>query len=162
MHIFLLHILSNLGAWNIVEYAYMHKNVTGSFLWLLTRFTMCVCLCCRYINYISQMVADTPVIPHTRPLMIQSLVMYPVPLFNKMKWVFNYTLFNEMFRTFFFANIIGLPGHRNRRKSVLEITKIYYFLYSNYKIIEQEMNKMAIQTHVIFRPRNAMFSLSKT
>ena len=24
------------------------------------------------------------------------------------------------------------------------------------------MNKMAIHTHVIFRPRNAMFSLSKT
>ena len=27
----------------------------------------------------------------------------------------------------FFANIIGLPGHRNTRKSVLEITKMYYF-----------------------------------
>ena len=27
----------------------------------------------------------------------------------------------------FFANIIGLPGHRNKRKSVLEITKMYYF-----------------------------------
>ena len=34
-------------------------------------------------------------------------------------------------------------------KVVLEITKMY-------KIIEQEMNKMAIHTHVIFRPRNAM------
>ena len=26
--------------------------------------------------------------------------------------------------------------------------------------IEQEMNKIAIHTHVIFRPRNTMFSLS--
>ena len=34
------------------------------------------------------------------------------------------------------------------------------FLYSNYKIIEQEMDKMGIYTYVIFRPRNAMFSLS--
>ena len=32
----------------------------------------------------------------------------------------------SMFRTFF-ANIIGLPGHKNKRKSVLEITKMYYF-----------------------------------
>ena len=30
------------------------------------------------------------------------------------------------------------------------------------KVIEQEMNKMAIHTHVNFRPRNAMFSLSNT
>ena len=35
-------------------------------------------------------------------------------------------------------------------------------LFLNYKIIEQEMNKIAIHTHVIFRPCNAMFSLSKT
>ena len=33
-------------------------------------------------------------------------------------------------------------------------------LISNYKITEQEMNKMAIHSHVIFRPRDAMFSLS--
>ncbi|XP_041358750.1 cyclin-G-associated kinase-like [Gigantopelta aegis] len=39
----------------------------------------------RYMNYISQMVTDSPVIPHSRPLMIQTLVMYPVPMFNKMK-----------------------------------------------------------------------------
>ena len=32
--------------------------------------------------------------------------------------------------------------------------------YLNYKIIEQEMDKITIHTHVIFRPRNAMFSLS--
>ena len=36
---------------------------------------------------------------------------------------------------------------------------MYYFLNLNDKIIEQEMNKMAIHTHVIFRPRNAMFFL---
>ena len=33
------------------------------------------------------------------------------------------------------------------------------FLYSKYKIIEQEMSKMALHTHAIFRPRNAMFTL---
>ena len=66
----------------------------------------------------------------------------------------NLTLFHTFFRMFF-ANIIGLPEHRNKRKSVLEITKMYYFVNSNYKIIEQEMNKIAIHTHVIFRPRNA-------
>ena len=33
------------------------------------------------------------------------------------------SLFQEMF-WMFFANIIGLPGHRNKRKSVLEITKM--------------------------------------
>ena len=42
---------------------------------------------------------------------------------------------------------------KNKRRSVL---------YSYYKIIEQEINKMAIHTHVIFRPRNAMFSSSNT
>ena len=66
-----------------------------------------------------------------------------------------------MFSTFF-SNIIGLPERRNKRKSVLEITKIYYFFYLNDKIIEQEMNKMAIHTHAIFRPRNAMFFLLNT
>ena len=38
----------------------------------------------------------------------------------------NYTLFHEMFSTFV-SNIIGLPERRNKRKSVLEITKMYYF-----------------------------------
>ena len=33
------------------------------------------------------------------------------------------------------------------------------FLNLNLKTIEQEMNKLAIHTHVIFRPRNAMFFL---
>ena len=65
-----------------------------------------------------------------------------------------YTLFHEFVSTFF-SNIIGLPERRNKRKSVLEITKMYYF-----KI--QEINKMAIHTHVILRPRNAMFFLSNT
>ena len=47
-------------------------------------------------------------------------------------------------------NIDYLPFGNN--KNVL-------FLNSNYKTIEQEMNKMAIHTHVIFRLRNNMFSL---
>ena len=50
-----------------------------------------------------------------------------------------------MFRMFFWGN----------NKNVL-------FKKSNYTIIEHEMNKMAIYTHVIFRLRNAMFSLWNT
>ena len=71
-------------------------------------------------------------------------------------WI--YTLFHENVSTFFF-NKISLPERRIKRKSVLEITKMYYFLNLNDKIIEQEMNKLAIHTHVNFRPRNAMFFL---
>ena len=37
-----------------------------------------------------------------------------------------YTLFHEIFSTFVW-NKISLPEHRNKRKSVLEITKMYYF-----------------------------------
>ena len=71
---------------------------------------------------------------------------------------FIYTLFHDFISTFF-SNIIGLPERRNKRKSVLEITKST-ILNLNDKIIQQEMNKMAIHTHVIFRPRLAtMISL---
>ena len=38
-----------------------------------------------------------------------------------------YTLFHEFFSTFV-LNKISLPERRNKRKSVLEITKMYYFL----------------------------------
>ena len=55
------------------------------------------------------------------------------------------------------SNIIGLPAQEEKcfvnNKNVL-------FLYSNYKIIEHEMNKLVIHTHAIFIIRNAMFSLS--
>ena len=64
-------------------------------------------------------------------------------------WLPNYRVFHEIFRTFI-ANFITLPGHRNKRKSVFK---------KKYKIIEQEMNKMAIHTHVIFIPHNTMSSL---
>ena len=37
-----------------------------------------------------------------------------------------YTLFHEIFSTFF-KNEISLPERRNKRKSGLEITKMYYF-----------------------------------
>ena len=40
---------------------------------------------CRYIDYISQMVADTPVLPHQRPVLVKSITLSPVPFFNKMK-----------------------------------------------------------------------------
>ena len=50
-------------------------------------------------------------------------------------------------------------GNKNKNK----FGKYFFlnlFLYSNYRNIGQEMNKMAIHAHAIFRPRNAMFSLS--
>ena len=60
----------------------------------------------------------------------------------------------------FFANIINLPGHRHKRKSVFEISKMYYLYSQIIKIIEQEMNKIVIHTHVIFRLlKDIMFSL---
>ena len=43
-----------------------------------------------------------------------------------------------------------MPGHRNKRLCVLEITKNVLFLYSNYKIIKQEINKMAIYLTMLF------------
>lgn len=39
----------------------------------------------RYVDYISQMVADEPCLPHQRPVMIKAITLSPVPLFNKMK-----------------------------------------------------------------------------
>ncbi|XP_012944616.1 cyclin-G-associated kinase [Aplysia californica] len=39
----------------------------------------------RYIDYIGQMVADRPVLPHSRPVLLKALQMRPLPLFNKMK-----------------------------------------------------------------------------
>ena len=44
----------------------------------------------------------------------------------------------------FTQSLCTFHRHRNKRKRVLEITKMYYFKNSNYKIIEQEMNKIAI------------------
>ena len=41
-------------------------------------------------------------------------------------WEMYFTLFHEIFSTFFW-NKISLPERRNKRKSVLEITKMYYF-----------------------------------
>ena len=45
-------------------------------------------------------------------------------------------------------------------KSVFENNRNVLVLHSNYKINDQEMNKMALHTIVILRPRNAMLSLS--
>ena len=48
-----------------------------------------------------------------------------------------YSLFHEMFRTFF-ANTIGLPGCKNKRESVLEITKMFYFYVRIIKILNKK------------------------
>ncbi|XP_045160118.2 cyclin-G-associated kinase-like [Mercenaria mercenaria] len=39
----------------------------------------------RYIEYLSEMVSDDPYKPHTKSLILNSITLAPVPLFNKMK-----------------------------------------------------------------------------
>ncbi|KAF3695514.1 Cyclin-G-associated kinase [Channa argus] len=39
----------------------------------------------RYIEYMCDMMAEEPIIPHSKPLIIRSIVMTPVPLFNKQR-----------------------------------------------------------------------------
>ncbi|KAI8787018.1 cyclin-G-associated kinase isoform X1 [Biomphalaria glabrata] len=39
----------------------------------------------RYIDYIGQMVSDTPCLPHSKPVQLKSITLRPLPLFNKMK-----------------------------------------------------------------------------
>ncbi|KAM6469373.1 cyclin-G-associated kinase isoform 3-T3 [Liasis olivaceus] len=39
----------------------------------------------RYIEYMCDMMADEPIIPHSKPILIKSIVMTPVPLFSKQR-----------------------------------------------------------------------------
>lgn len=39
----------------------------------------------RYIGYVCSMVSEKPTLPHSKPLMIKSLTMSPVPCFNKQR-----------------------------------------------------------------------------
>ncbi|XP_063051136.1 cyclin-G-associated kinase isoform X2 [Engraulis encrasicolus] len=39
----------------------------------------------RYIEYMCDMMAEEPIIPHSKPLLIRSIAMTPVPLFNKQR-----------------------------------------------------------------------------
>ncbi|XP_009070379.1 PREDICTED: cyclin-G-associated kinase, partial [Acanthisitta chloris] len=39
----------------------------------------------RYIEYMCDMVAEEPVIPHSKPILVRSIVMTPVPLFSKQR-----------------------------------------------------------------------------
>ncbi|XP_038558609.1 cyclin-G-associated kinase isoform X1 [Micropterus salmoides] len=39
----------------------------------------------RYIEYMCDMMAEEPIIPHCKPIMIRSIAMTPVPLFNKQR-----------------------------------------------------------------------------
>lgn len=41
--------------------------------------------CCRYIEYMCDMMAEEPIIPHSKPILISSIIMTPVPLFNKQR-----------------------------------------------------------------------------
>lgn len=41
--------------------------------------------CCRYIEYMCDMMAEEPIIPHSKPIIIRSIIMTPVPLFNKQR-----------------------------------------------------------------------------
>ncbi|XP_069092802.1 cyclin-G-associated kinase [Pleurodeles waltl] len=39
----------------------------------------------RYIEYMCDMMAEEPIIPHSKPILIRSIVMTPVPLFSKLR-----------------------------------------------------------------------------
>lgn len=39
----------------------------------------------RYIEYMCDMVAEEPITPHSKPVLVRAVVMTPVPLFNKQK-----------------------------------------------------------------------------
>ncbi|KAH9489463.1 hypothetical protein Btru_046281 [Bulinus truncatus] len=39
----------------------------------------------RYIDYIGQMVSDTPYFPHSKPVLLKAITLRPLPMFNKMK-----------------------------------------------------------------------------
>ncbi|XP_058491960.1 cyclin-G-associated kinase [Solea solea] len=39
----------------------------------------------RYIEYMCDMMAEEPIIPHSKPIVIRSIIMTPVPLFNKQR-----------------------------------------------------------------------------
>ncbi|KFV14619.1 Cyclin-G-associated kinase, partial [Tauraco erythrolophus] len=39
----------------------------------------------RYIEYICDMMAEEPIIPHSKPVLVRSIVMTPVPLFSKQR-----------------------------------------------------------------------------
>ncbi|XP_075960373.1 cyclin-G-associated kinase isoform X2 [Anarhichas minor] len=39
----------------------------------------------RYIEYMCDMMAEEPIVPHSKPIMIHSIAMTPVPLFNKQR-----------------------------------------------------------------------------
>uniref|UniRef100_A0AAY5EA99 Cyclin-G-associated kinase n=1 Tax=Electrophorus electricus TaxID=8005 RepID=A0AAY5EA99_ELEEL len=39
----------------------------------------------RYIEYMCDMMAEEPIVPHSKPILIRSVVMTPVPLFNKQR-----------------------------------------------------------------------------
>ncbi|NXP20205.1 GAK kinase, partial [Scytalopus superciliaris] len=39
----------------------------------------------RYIEYMCDMMAEEPIIPHSKPILIRSIVMTPVPLFSKQR-----------------------------------------------------------------------------
>ncbi|XP_029457666.1 LOW QUALITY PROTEIN: cyclin-G-associated kinase [Rhinatrema bivittatum] len=39
----------------------------------------------RYIEYMCDMMAEEPIIPHSKPIFVKSIIMTPVPLFNKQR-----------------------------------------------------------------------------
>ena len=42
-------------------------------------------VCLRYIEYVCDMVAEEPITPHSKPMLVKSVVMTPVPLFSKQR-----------------------------------------------------------------------------
>lgn len=97
-----LRLLSTCSQWNAAHLA-LHPHTRGNTLIQIIRFRKRVLVisfdpgfavmgslifafdCCRYIEYMCDMMAEEPIIPHSKPILISSIIMTPVPLFNKQR-----------------------------------------------------------------------------
>uniref|UniRef100_A0A8C5UQ95 Cyclin G associated kinase n=1 Tax=Malurus cyaneus samueli TaxID=2593467 RepID=A0A8C5UQ95_9PASS len=84
----------------------------------------------RYIEYMCDMMAEEPIIPHSKPILVRSIVMTPVPLFSK---------------------------QRNGCRPFCEVY-FYFIIFSGlllYDFFMASMKMFQIQFHTGFVPRNA-------
>uniref|UniRef100_A0A8C5UGX5 Cyclin G associated kinase n=1 Tax=Malurus cyaneus samueli TaxID=2593467 RepID=A0A8C5UGX5_9PASS len=82
----------------------------------------------RYIEYMCDMMAEEPIIPHSKPILVRSIVMTPVPLFSK------------------------------QRNGCRPFCEFYFIIFSGlllYDFFMASMKMFQIQFHTGFVPRNA-------
>ena len=108
------------GSLSYLEFEHVISRVTGFEKLSLFRFSFLnwvfILWDCWWQNSTNQGLSNDPV--------LKSIYIFETPKY-KCQYMYIYTLFHEFFSTFF-GNKISLPERRNKRKSVLEITKMYY------------------------------------